>query len=110
MDSLDKKLAVAAVAASLGLSLGVPVGDALAADDPAGPAVQVSSDPAKSAIESKRGKFRPNKDKAESTGSTRMESINRWMEQRPGPGATGPRLEEPRNPATPRRTCPRRGR
>ncbi len=88
MDSLDKKLAVAAVAATLGLSLGVPVADALAADNAAGPAARVSSDPAKSAIESKQGKFkssmestqgkfRPEKSKVESTGSTQMKLNNR---------------------------------
>lgn len=64
--SLKKNLAVAAVAASLGLSLGVPVRDALAQgenmDSPPSYTIDapdtISSDNVNSAIESRQGKFK----------------------------------------------------
>ena len=78
--SLKKNIAVAAVAASLGLSLGVPMSDALAnekMDSPPGYSVRdkknVSSEKMKSSaqsnqgkIESSQGKIKANPEKLES--------------------------------------------
>jgi len=83
--SLKKNMAVAAVAASLGLSLGVPVGDALAQDEKvqsppgytAGDKTNVSSGKVKSGIESKQGKFKPNQGKVEATGSAPIKTNTR---------------------------------
>lgn len=78
--SLKKNIAMAAMAASLGLSLGVPVSDALASERMSSPPdysvsdkKNVSSEKMKSAIESKQGKiesvqgkFKPAQEKLES--------------------------------------------
>ncbi len=64
--SFKKNIAVAAVAASLGISLGVPVQDVLAGDKPVTIKVEkdISSEPGK--LESNQGKIRSNQVKIES--------------------------------------------
>lgn len=78
--SLKKNLAVAAVAASLGLSLGVPVSDALAnekMDSPPGYSVRdkknVSSEKMKSSVQSNQGKIESSQGKIKAN-SEKLES------------------------------------
>ena len=90
--TFKKKLALAAVTASLGLSLGVPVGDALAGDDNdrafGGGTLGISTEDFKTVLESKQGKFKTGVESRQGKFKTGIESkqgkLNTGIESRQG--------------------------
>lgn len=88
--SFKKKLALAAVTASLGLSLGVPVGDALAGDETSygGGTLGITTDDFKTVLESKQGKFKTGiesrQGKFKSGTESRQGKIKTGIESRQG--------------------------
>ena len=85
--SFKKKLALAAVTASLGLSLGVPVGDALAGDETSygGGTLGITTDDFKTVLESKQGKFKTGIESRQGKFKSGIES--RQGKFKPGQGA-----------------------